>query len=53
MLTVRQFCIWQMFDLRWFGKRKYRMPGVVRETNKIVRIHPRTYLERRMKGARR
>jgi hypothetical protein len=50
MLTPDQFCLWQGFTRAWFGTYKSSMPGVVSHTREMVRIHPRTYLEKSVKG---
>lgn len=49
LLTPEQFCVWANMDRRKFGTRARRMPGVIRENRKHVRVHPRTYLEARAK----
>lgn len=49
MLTPEQFCAWQQRSLKWFRSRKHLLPGVVRESTH-TRIHPRTYLNSRLKG---
>ena len=51
MLTVEQAAIWQQVPLATFRKRLASMPGVVRESRKFIRIHPRTYLQKRLKSA--
>jgi hypothetical protein len=50
MLTVEQFAVWQGRSVSSARKSvAARMPGVVRESRECVRIHPRTYLEARLK----
>lgn len=49
MLTPDQFCLWQQVGRDWFGARVRQLPGVIRESRKQVRIHPRTYLDKRFK----
>lgn len=49
ILTREEFRIWQGFTEGWLSKHIRRLPGVIRESKKVVRIHPRTYLERRLK----
>ena len=48
LLTVEQFARWQQTDVAWVRRNLADMPGVVRETRKHVRIHPRTYLAGRL-----
>lgn len=50
MLTPEQFCIWQQVSRDWFAARKDKLPGVIEHTREMVRIHPRTYLEKSTKG---
>lgn len=52
LLTVDQFAQWQQKPIKEVRKRLASMPGVVRESREWVRIHPRTYLEARLKKAR-
>ena len=49
MLTVGQFATWQQKSVRWVRARLPIVPGVIRESRQHVRIHPRTYLELRLK----
>ena len=49
MLTVEQFALWQQVPVATIRKKLGAMPGVIVESRKHVRIHPRTYLERRLK----
>ena len=49
LLTVEQFAAWTQTPLRTVRARLASMPGVIRESRKCVRIHPRTYLETRLK----
>lgn len=48
LLTVAQFAAWQQTPERSVRRRLASMPGVIRETRELVRIHPRTYLEKRL-----
>jgi len=48
MLTPKQFCLWARESLRWWYANWAALPGVIRESRKHVRIHPRTYLDRRL-----
>lgn len=50
MLTPEQFCIWQKVGRDWFAARKDKLPGVIWHSREMVRIHPRTYLEKSVKG---
>ncbi|HTV42595.1 MAG TPA: hypothetical protein VMF08_18665 [Candidatus Sulfotelmatobacter sp.] len=50
MLTVDQFAEWQQCSVRWVRMRLSILPGVIRESREHVRIHPRTYLEARLKN---
>jgi hypothetical protein len=50
-LTVAQFAAWQQVTERSVRRRLATMPGVIRESRELVRIHPRTYLESRLKKA--
>jgi hypothetical protein len=49
LLTPEQFAQWQQVPLATVRKRLTTMPGVIRESRECVRIHPRTYLESRLK----
>jgi len=49
LLTVEQFAAWQQAPEATVRKRLASMPGVIRESREFVRIHPRTYLEARLK----
>lgn len=48
MLSPDQFCRWQQVGRAWFSKRLATLPGVVSESREHCRIHPRTYLEKRV-----
>ena len=50
MLTPDQFCAWQQVSREWFGSRIGILPGVIRESRKAIRIHPRTYLDESVKA---
>jgi len=52
LLTPEQFAEWQQLPLATVRKRLATMPGVVRESRKCIRIHPRTYLEARLKKSK-
>lgn len=45
MLTPEQFCVWQQVGVDWFSRRQAKLPGVIAHSRKMVRIHPRTYIE--------
>jgi len=49
LLTPEQFAVWQQMPLATVRKKLAKMPGVIRESRKCIRIHPRTYLEARLK----
>ena len=49
LLTVEEFAAWVKTPLRTVRARLATMPGVIRESRKCVRIHPRTYLEMRLR----
>ena len=49
LLTVEQFAAWQGIEESWVRKRLSKLPGVISESRKHIRIHPRTYLEARLK----
>lgn len=52
MLTPEQFCIWQQCSREWLGANKSVLPGIVSHSREMLRVHPRTYLEKSMKGKR-
>lgn len=52
LLTREEFCIWKRVSLEWLKPRIAMIPGVVKESNKVLRIHPRTYLDKATKGTR-
>jgi hypothetical protein len=45
LLTVEQFSVWQQSPESTTRKRLSVTPGVIRQSRKSVRIHPRTFLE--------
>lgn len=49
LLTVEQFAAWRQEPVRTVRKRLASMPGVVRESRESIRIHPRTYLNARLR----
>jgi hypothetical protein len=49
LLTLEQFAAWQGCKLAWVRKRIRSLPGVICESREHIRIHPRTYLEKRLK----
>lgn len=49
LLTPEQFAAWQGMSLAWVVKRLPTLPGVISESREHTRIHPRTYLENRLK----
>ena len=48
LLTPAQFAQWVGESESWVRRRLPTLPGVIREGRKHVRIHPRTYLEKRL-----
>ena len=52
LMTVEQFAAWLQVPARTVRKRLASMPGVIQESRKCIRIHPRTYLEVRLKKRR-
>ena len=48
LLTPAQFAQWLGESEYWVRRRLASLPDVIREGRKHVRIHPRTYLERRL-----
>ncbi len=48
LMTVEQFAAWQNCKPRWVRSRLPILPGVIRESRQHVRIHPRTYLAKRL-----
>ena len=52
LLDRQQFCIWRRVSLEWLKPRADMLPGIVKESQKVWRIHPRSYLENSMKGSR-
>lgn len=49
LLTPAQFAAWIGESEYWVRRRLASLPGVIREGRKHVRIHPRTYLEKRLR----
>jgi hypothetical protein len=49
LLTPAQFAQWLGESESWVRRRLGSLPGVIREGRKHIRIHPRTYLEKRLK----
>lgn len=49
LLTPAQFAVWVGETEYWVRRRLASLPGVIREGRKHVRIHPRTYLEKRLR----
>ncbi len=48
LLTPAQFARWIGESESWVRRRLASLPGVIREGRKHIRIHPRTYLEKRL-----
>ena len=49
LLTPAEFGRWIGESESWVRRRLGSIPGVIREGRKHIRIHPRTYLEKRLK----
>ncbi len=49
LLTPAEFGRWIGQSESWVRRRLSTLPGVIRESRKHIRIHPRTYLEKRLK----
>jgi hypothetical protein len=49
LLTPAEFGRWIGESENWVRRRLGSIPGVIREGRKHIRIHPRTYLEKRLK----
>jgi hypothetical protein len=49
LLTPAQFGQWIGESESWVRRRMSSIPGIIREGRKHIRIHPRTYLEKRLK----
>jgi DNA-binding Lrp family transcriptional regulator len=52
-MTIAQFANWLGVEEGWVRKRLRILPGVIIESRETVRIHPRTYLDGRLKSYRR
>lgn len=50
LLTPEEFCVWQRCCRKWFASRRHSLQGVIAHSRDMVRIHPRTYLEKSVKG---
>lgn len=50
LLTVEQAAVWMQMAESTLRSRLAAMPGVIRESRESILIHPRTYLEIRLKG---
>ena len=49
-MTVAEFAVGLGVEEGWVRKRLRTLPGVIIESRETVRVHPRTYLETRLKG---
>lgn len=49
LLTPAEFGQWIGQSESWVRRRLASLPGVIRESRKHIRIHPRTYLEKRLR----
>jgi len=45
-MTVSEFAEFLAVDPSWVRRRLSSLPGVIRHSRKMVRIHPRVYLEK-------
>ena len=52
LLTPAQFATWIGESESWVRRRLASLPGVIRGSRKHIRIHPRTYLEKRLRIGR-
>jgi hypothetical protein len=52
-MTIAQLANWLGVEEGWVRKRLRLLPGVIIESRETVRIHPRTYLDGRLKSYRR
>jgi hypothetical protein len=50
LLTPAQFAQWIGESESWVRRHLASLPGVIREGRKHIRIHPRAYLEKRLKN---
>jgi len=41
--------VWMQVSPKWLVRRQHILPGVIIESNKVKRFHPRTYLDKRLK----
>ncbi len=49
LLTVDQFATWRQIALTTAKKKLPVTPGVIAESREDIRVHPRTYLDMRLK----
>ena len=49
LMTPKEFAEWIGQSERWVRARLGKLPGVIRESREVIRIHPRTYIEKRTK----
>lgn len=52
VITLEQAAAWLQVPLAWLKERSRVTPGVITETNKVKRFHPRTYLDARLRRFR-
>lgn len=43
---------WLGLPVPWLKKHQHNLPGVIHESERVKLFHPRTYIDRRLKGAR-
>lgn len=53
LLTVEQFAAWTQTPVATVRRRLSNLPGVIKESRESIRIHPRTYLDARLKKGKR
>jgi hypothetical protein len=49
LLTISQFAVWQQRTICWVRAHMRAIPGFIVESREHVVVHPRTYLEKRLK----
>ena len=52
-MTIEEFSEFLNVDVSWVRRRLRTLPGVIRHSRKMVRIHARTYLEKAGSAPRR
>lgn len=49
-MTLPEFARWLGVEEGWVRKRLRILPGVIIESREMVRVHPRTYLDLRLRA---